>query len=143
MKIETRFNIGDEIYTVKREDVTDTCPNCKGVGHFFLKDGTPVTDELGGKCYKCDGKGERRVGDVWVTEGPFEIGGILLRPLSSLEQVEDIESYVHYMNKIMSGPSAGGDLAFANKVAAYNWCHEENKKPLKGPKQHAPEMEDT
>jgi hypothetical protein len=83
MKIETKFDLGQAVWLVKRfpKRTTTPCPGCNGLGNVLLADGTF------GRCPKCYGnktKVETAPAD-WHVRGPMTIGNVRV----SLFQVRD------------------------------------------------------
>lgn len=50
MVIENQFNIGDEVYVIRKERVKESCPACNGDGHI-------IVNENRFSCESCYGTG--------------------------------------------------------------------------------------
>lgn len=76
MKLETEFDLGQQVFCVRRDVLVGrkTCTFCRGIGFVIGED---KTSEL---CPKCKG-GKMVIGydkAVWQVRGPFTIGQIQL-----------------------------------------------------------------
>jgi hypothetical protein len=104
MKIETKFDLGQDVWLVKEfpKHMTISCPGCEGRGDITLADGTTS------HCPKCYGnKTQVRVDPAdWHVTGPMTIGNVrvsLFGVQSGEDEHEDERMYMCRETGIGSG----------------------------------------
>jgi hypothetical protein len=101
MKIETKFDLGQAVWLVKRfpKQTTIPCPGCNGLGDVLLVDGTS------GRCPKCYGYKtavERAPAD-WHVTGPMTIGNVRVSLFQVRGDNEDERVYMCHETGVGSG----------------------------------------
>ncbi len=100
MKIETKFDLGQAVWLVKKLQHTTyiPCPGCAGHGDILLVDRTT------GRCPKCYGRKTRI--DVahaaWHVTGPMTIGNVRVS-LFGVQSTEDERRYMCHETGVGSG----------------------------------------
>jgi hypothetical protein len=92
MKIETKFDLGDKVWLVKRypKHVDEACPGCNGIG------AVPLLDGNNDRCPRCYGnKYQRRVQPSdWHVKGPWTVGNIQVSLFEPRADHEDRRCYM-------------------------------------------------
>jgi hypothetical protein len=101
MKIETKFDLGQEVWLVKEfpKHTTIPCSGCEGRGDILLADETTY------RCPKCYGNKTRiDVAPVdWHADGPMTIGNVRVSVFQSDDEHEDDRVYMCHQTGIGSG----------------------------------------
>ena len=117
--VELKFDVGDEVYGVKRRSTptqTDmVCPVCNGTGKFLRPTATVISKCPGVSGYACQ-------------DGKILMNAYMYRPLKiTIEQINITSDRIIYENEEFDGFYSEDNL-FATLEAAQAECDNRNKK---------------
>ena len=129
MKIETRFDLGQAVWRVKKfpKHMTIPCPGCEGRGDSPLADGTTHWCP---KCYGCKTRVKVAPAD-WRVDGPVTIGNVRvsLFEAKSDDEHEDERWYMCHETGIGSGTLWREPDLYATREGAEAEADKRKKQP--------------
>ena len=151
MNINTKFDIGQQVYIINKETIVNkNCPTCKGTGKVKAK--LLESEEIiECKCSKCNGTGNvhSKKGNKWSSKKHYTVAETMYVGTTMIQQEDDIINANYYIMGIeidetknirykLKGISLDGkkekeyhrslkeDEIFATKEEAEQYCKEFN-----------------
>lgn len=123
LQVENKFEIGQEVYVIRKERVKEKCSACNGAGHKII-DGNEYY------CSKCNGKGYSR----YETKEEYQVKGLktvtLIKSITQLQEKELIPQTVIIYNVDSEGMTlkeVPEHRLFTTKEEAEACCKELNE----------------
>lgn len=114
--VDNKFDVGQEVYVIKKENTKEPCPICNGIGHKII-DGNKFS------CCKCNGSGSKLGGRCYQVYGAGTV--TLIKTLTQL-QGKDLVKRTNVIYNVGDMKEVPEQFMFTDEEEAIKECERLN-----------------